>query len=223
MEVTGTSDSSLSDPCLSRAAPLWLCGNLRSICRPRALSLSGKDATEDFEDVGHSDEARSMMAEKNDSGIKIVGKIEGEVPESMKSKASEDVRSERALPAVGSTSWSGCPFDLVTAAAARPPPSPSAPHCAAAWCGAVWCRAVPCRPSLPAMPHIPHFVNVAVPQECRFSVLRCRCLRQLHAVTSSRTDTWSRVLSLSRGCAFRLPACSWPSSSSSPICLLRCT
>ena len=50
---------------------------------PGAVLVSGKDATEDFEDVGHSDEARSMMAEKNDSGIKIVGTIEGEVPESM--------------------------------------------------------------------------------------------------------------------------------------------
>jgi hypothetical protein len=34
-----------------------------------------------------------MMAEKNDSGIKVVGTIEGEVPESMKKKASEDVRA----------------------------------------------------------------------------------------------------------------------------------
>ena len=34
-----------------------------------------------------------MMSEKNDSGIKVVGTIEGEVPESMKKKASEDVRA----------------------------------------------------------------------------------------------------------------------------------
>ena len=73
--------------------------------RWRRYVASGKDATEDFEDVGHSDEARNMMAEKNDSGIKIVGTIEGEVPESMKSKASEDVCP--ALPAVGSTASSG--------------------------------------------------------------------------------------------------------------------
>ena len=41
-------------------------------------SLPGKDATEDFFDVGHSDEARSMMDEENDSGIKIIGKIDEE-------------------------------------------------------------------------------------------------------------------------------------------------
>ena len=41
-------------------------------------SLPGKDATEDFLDVGHSDEARSMMDEENDSGIKIIGKIDEE-------------------------------------------------------------------------------------------------------------------------------------------------
>jgi hypothetical protein len=63
--------------------------------------VSGKDATEDFEDVGHSDEARSMMAEKNDSGIKIVGTIEGEVPESMKAAKSEDVRPAPASCRVG--------------------------------------------------------------------------------------------------------------------------
>lgn len=181
MEVTGTSDSSLSDPCLSRAAPLWLCGNLRSICRPRALSLSGKDATEDFEDVGHSDEARSMMAEKNDSGIKIVGKIEGEVPESMKSKASEDVRSERALPAVGSTSWSGCPFDLVTAAAARPPPRP--PRRTALRHGAVRCGVVPCRVDPACLP-------------CRTSRISCMwlCLRNVDSLFSAAATSGNCML-----------------------------
>lgn len=68
---------------------------------PGAVLVSGKDATEDFEDVGHSDEARSMMAEKNDSGIKIVGTIEGEVPESMKAAKSEDVRPAPASCRVG--------------------------------------------------------------------------------------------------------------------------
>ena len=92
--------------------------NLRSIRRLRALRLSGKDATEDFEDVGHSDEARSMMAEKNDSGIKIVGTIEGEVPESMKAKKSEDVRAA-CVPCQLSGPLPS-PFDLVTAAAPHP-------------------------------------------------------------------------------------------------------
>ena len=61
-------------------------------CLSCCHQFAGKDATEDFEDVGHSDEARSMMAEKNESGIKIVGTIEGEIPESMKVAKSEDVR-----------------------------------------------------------------------------------------------------------------------------------
>jgi len=41
------------------------------------------------------------MAEKNDSGIKIVGTIEGEVPESMKAAKSEDVRPAPASCRVG--------------------------------------------------------------------------------------------------------------------------
>ena len=66
---------------------------------------AGKDATEDFEDVGHSDEARSMMAEKNESGIKIIGTIEGEVPESMKAAKSEDVRSVTQSDACCCSAW----------------------------------------------------------------------------------------------------------------------
>lgn len=91
MEVTGPLTAGTPPPeDTSCAGTGWL--RRRSSDSRWAQMLPGKDATEDFEDVGHSDEARSMMAEKNDSGIKIVGKIEGEVPESMKSKASEDVR-----------------------------------------------------------------------------------------------------------------------------------
>eukprot|EP01046_Picozoa_sp_COSAG06_P033964 COSAG06_NODE_3515_length_5238_cov_29.717984_9_plen_108_part_00 len=41
------------------------------------------------------------MAEKNDSGIKIVGTIEGEAPESMKAAKSEDVRPAPASCRVG--------------------------------------------------------------------------------------------------------------------------
>ena len=43
-------------------------------CRDLTGSRVGKDATEDFEDVGHSDEARKLMSEQS-SGIKIVGTV----------------------------------------------------------------------------------------------------------------------------------------------------
>ena len=43
-------------------------------CRDPTGSRVGKDATEDFEDVGHSDEARKLMSEQS-SGIKIVGTV----------------------------------------------------------------------------------------------------------------------------------------------------
>jgi hypothetical protein len=42
---------------------------------PRAHGGPGVDATADFEDVGHSDEARKMMSQST-SGIKLVGTIE---------------------------------------------------------------------------------------------------------------------------------------------------
>ena len=84
-----------------------------------------------------------MMAEKNDSGIKIVGKIEGEVPESMKSKASEDVRFERAGQLSAPLPERDAHLNLLLPS--RPHP-PSALHCAALRCGVVHCRAVPFRP-----------------------------------------------------------------------------
>ena len=57
---------------------------------------TGKDATADFDDVGHSDEARGMMDGSNDT-IKIVGTIEGEIPEHMQQQESEDVRTAVSL------------------------------------------------------------------------------------------------------------------------------
>ena len=51
-----------------------------------------------------------MMAEKNNSGIKIVGTIEGEVPESMKSRSPDDEvqfawRSDKDLDCPQKVTW----------------------------------------------------------------------------------------------------------------------
>ena len=68
-----------------------------SLRRASRLPLAtGKDATADFDDVGHSDEARGMMDGSNDT-IKIVGTIEGEIPEHMQQQESEDVRTAVSL------------------------------------------------------------------------------------------------------------------------------
>ena len=160
--------------------------NLRSIRRLRALRLSGKDATEDFEDVGHSDEARSMMAEKNDSGIKIVGTIEGEVPESMKAKKSEDVRSA-CMPCQLSGPLPS-PFDLVTAAAPHPSALCDAPLRNPLRCSVVRRCAVPCRPGLPATPHILRCVHVSVPPsvgEARAPIICRKAVASLFSAAST--------------------------------------
>ena len=82
MEVTGAGCCSRSPARLRRASRLPL--------------ATGKDATADFDDVGHSDEARGMMDGSNDT-IKIVGTIEGEIPEHMQQQESEDVRTAVSL------------------------------------------------------------------------------------------------------------------------------
>ena len=82
MEVTGAGCCSHSPARLRRASRLPL--------------ATGKDATADFDDVGHSDEARGMMDGSNDT-IKIVGTIEGEIPEHMQQQESEDVRTAVSL------------------------------------------------------------------------------------------------------------------------------
>jgi len=61
--------------------------------------VTGKDATEDFEDVGHSDEARKLMSEQS-SGIKIVGTVVGEVPEDMVSKKEEGGMMAMLVPMI---------------------------------------------------------------------------------------------------------------------------
>ena len=53
------------------------------------MEVTGMDATADFEDVGHSDEARKMM-EDTKSGIVVKGDIDGEIPEEMKAAKQED-------------------------------------------------------------------------------------------------------------------------------------
>ena len=57
--------------------------------------MSAVDATESFDDVGHSDEARSMMTEGSDSGIKFVGDIVGKMP---KQSTPVPVCAARGLP-----------------------------------------------------------------------------------------------------------------------------
>ena len=119
MECTGPFDSRLR---WLRYAIFVVRANIGSHFAGATCCPSGKDATADFYDVGHSDVAISMMAGKNDSGIKIVGTIEGEVPESMKSRSPDDEvqfawRSDKDLDCMC------CTFDflLPTGESADPP------------------------------------------------------------------------------------------------------